>query len=66
MAGARRAARMLGIDPDQPGGPAAPKAGAGDEMDERLEQLERLAKLREQGVLTDAGFAEQKRQILEG
>jgi len=33
-------------------------------MDDRVALLERLAKLREQGVLTDAEFEAQKRQIL--
>jgi len=62
--------RMLGIDPDQlaaqqGAAPVPPSPAPGDQMDDRLEQLERLAKLRDQGVLTDAEFEEQKKQILE-
>jgi hypothetical protein len=34
-------------------------------VDERLGRLERLAKLKEQGVLTEDEFEEQKRRILE-
>jgi Short C-terminal domain len=47
---------------DQPQGadqqPAAPTG------DEQLTQLERLAALKQQGVLSEAEFAEQKRRIL--
>ena len=58
--------RMLGIPvPESPAAPAAP-ADDGEPMDDRLEQLERLAKLKDQGVLTDAEFEAQKKQILEG
>jgi len=35
-----------------------------DPMEERLAQLERLGKLKEQGVLSEAEFAEQKQRIL--
>ena len=35
-------------------------------MDDRLDQLERLAKLKDQGVLSEAEFEAQKKQILEG
>ena len=71
--------RMLGIDPDAlaatqapgvqpPAAPppptsVAPSPQAGG-VDDRVALLERLAKLREQGVLTDAEFEAQKRQIL--
>jgi hypothetical protein len=33
-------------------------------MDQRVALLERLARLREQGLLTDAEFEAQKKQIL--
>jgi Short C-terminal domain len=71
--------RMLGIDPDalaaaqgvtSPPPPPQSQEGIsedeGEEMDERLARLERLAKLREQGILNDAEFEAQKRQILDG
>jgi hypothetical protein len=62
--------RMLGIDPDalapgQPGSVPPPPPDEGAQADERLERLERLAKLKDQGVLTDEEFADQKRRILE-
>ena len=59
--------RMLGIPvPESPDAPAPPAAADGDAVDDRLEQLERLAKLKDQGVLTEAEFEAQKKQILEG
>jgi hypothetical protein len=64
--------RMFGIDPDvlaasQAAGGAVPPPPptAEAQVDERLERLERLAKLKEQGVLTEEEFEEQKRRILE-
>ncbi|HST39926.1 MAG TPA: SHOCT domain-containing protein [Conexibacter sp.] len=59
--------RALGIDLDQVAGATAagaPAAGADADADDTLSRLERLQRLREQGVLTDAEFAEQKRRIL--
>ena len=44
-----------------PTAPAAPDGGLGDTD---IERLERLARLRDQGVLTDAEFAEQKAKLL--
>jgi len=35
-----------------------------DDMDAKLAQLKQLAQLKDQGVLTDAEFEEQKRRIL--
>ena len=35
-----------------------------DDMDARIEQLRQLAELRDQGVLSDAEFQDQKRRIL--
>ncbi|MFF3940663.1 SHOCT domain-containing protein [Streptomyces phaeofaciens] len=46
----------------QPQQPAA--APAGDDMSHRLDQLKQLGELKEQGVLTDAEFEEQKRRLL--
>ncbi|NUU22524.1 MAG: SHOCT domain-containing protein [Streptomycetaceae bacterium] len=43
--------------------PAAPARSAGF-GDPTVDQLERPARLRDQGVLTDAGFAAQKARIL--
>jgi hypothetical protein len=62
--------RMLGIDPDtiapgRPGSVPPPPPDEGAQADERLERLERLAKLKDQGVLTDEEFADQKHRILE-
>jgi hypothetical protein len=46
---------------------AAPPAVAADGgADKRIEQLKELASLRDQGVLTDAEFAQQKAAILGG
>lgn len=42
--------------------PAA--APQGSEMDDRIAQLKQLAELKAQGVLTDAEFEAQKRQLL--
>lgn len=56
--------RALGIDIDQLAG-AASAAPAGDgDAEQTLSRLERLQRLREQGVLSEAEFAEQKRRIL--
>ena len=58
--------RMLGLLPPGagPAPPPAEEASDDEAVDDRLDQLERLVKLRDQGVLTDEEFAEQKRQIL--
>ena len=55
--------RMLGLLPPD-AAPAEAEDPPAEEVDDRLDQLERLAKLRDQGVLTEEEFAEQKRQIL--
>jgi hypothetical protein len=44
--------------------PPPPPASPADDMQDRLSQLKDLAQLKEQGVLTEAEFAEQKRRIL--
>ena len=45
--------------------PPPPEAPA-DDMDARLAQLKDLAELKEQGVLSDAEFEQQKARILNG
>jgi len=44
----------------------APPAPAGPDMNDRLAQLRELGALREQGVLSDAEFEDQKAAILNG
>jgi hypothetical protein len=46
----------------QPAPPPPPPAASG--TDDMLEQLSRLGALRDQGILTDAEFADQKARIL--
>lgn len=43
--------------------PVAPQSGA-DEMTGKIDQLKQLADLKAQGVLTEAEFEAQKRQVL--
>jgi hypothetical protein len=43
----------------------APAAAPAGSTDDALAQLERLGRLREQGVLSEEEFAEQKRRILQ-
>jgi hypothetical protein len=43
--------------------PPTPAASESD-MDDRIKQLEQLGELRQQGILTDAEFEEQKRRLL--
>lgn len=51
--------RMSYAEP--PHGPAAPAA---PDMTSKIEQLKQLGELKNQGVLTEAEFEEQKRNIL--
>jgi len=44
--------------------PAAPPAGG--MTDETIEQLRKLGELKDQGVLTEEEFTEQKQKLLEG
>ncbi|MFD3945541.1 SHOCT domain-containing protein [Streptomyces sp. NPDC058579] len=48
--------------PAEPPAAAAPQPA--DDMESKLDQLKQLGTLKEQGVLTDAEFEEQKRRIL--
>ncbi|MFJ3175934.1 SHOCT domain-containing protein [Streptomyces roseus] len=47
-----------------PPAPAPAAAPAADDMNTRIEQLKQLSTLKEQGVLTEEEFAEQKRRLL--
>ncbi|MEJ8641287.1 SHOCT domain-containing protein [Streptomyces sp. MS1.HAVA.3] len=42
----------------------APPPAPGDDMSTRIDQLKELGTLKEQGILTEAEFAEQKSRIL--
>lgn len=44
--------------------PSPAPAPSADDMDAKLAQLKQLAALKEQGVLTDAEFAQQKAAVL--
>jgi hypothetical protein len=49
----------------EPGAPQAPEPRPAEPSpDDKVDQLERLDELREQGILTEPEFAEQKRRIL--
>jgi Short C-terminal domain len=43
-----------------------PPPPAGGMTDEKIEQLKKLSELKDQGVLTEEEFAEQKAKLLEG
>ncbi|MDN5932789.1 MAG: SHOCT domain-containing protein [Pseudonocardia sp.] len=60
----RQAGRWARQDEQAPEAPSAPVEAGGGGIDDQLGQLERLGKLREQGVLSDSEFAEQKQRIL--
>ncbi|MCX4985163.1 SHOCT domain-containing protein [Streptomyces sp. NBC_00572] len=45
--------------------PAAAPPPAGSDMTSKIDQLKQLGELRDQGVLTDSEFEEQKRRILQ-
>jgi len=59
-----RDARIAALEDQQTqaAAPAAAPAAAG--QDDVVEQLERLAQLKQQGILTDDEFAEQKQRLL--
>ncbi|GGZ45456.1 hypothetical protein GCM10010371_00530 [Streptomyces subrutilus] len=50
--------------PPQPVAPASAAVPIADEMSSRIDQLKELGALKEQGILTEAEFAEQKSRIL--
>lgn len=49
---------------EQEPSPQPAAAPAGDDMDNRIAQLKQLGELKAQGVLTEAEFEAQKRQLL--
>lgn len=64
--GLAAAMRAEGGSPDGVGTAGTTPQRSDEEVDGDLDRLERLAKLHEQGVLTDAEFDQQKKQVLEG
>ncbi|MFJ7156489.1 SHOCT domain-containing protein [Streptomyces sp. NPDC101118] len=50
--------------PPPPAAAAAAAAAPADEMSAKIDQLKELGALKEQGVLTEEEFAEQKRRLL--
>lgn len=44
---------------------AAPTPSSAPDMSDKIEQLKQLGELKEQGILTDAEFEEQKRKLLQ-
>ncbi|MFC9793047.1 SHOCT domain-containing protein [Streptomyces sp. NPDC057695] len=50
--------------PPPPPPPAAAPAPAGSDMSSKIDQLKQLGELKDQGVLTEAEFEEQKSRIL--
>ncbi|MFF3859703.1 SHOCT domain-containing protein [Streptomyces sp. NPDC002209] len=50
--------------PPPPPAPAPAAAPAADDMSTKIDQLKQLSTLKEQGVLTEEEFAEQKRRLL--
>ena len=63
-AGAASAAAENQQQAEAPPAAPAPAPAEGGMSDDQMEQLKQLAALHEQGVLTDAEFAEQKAKIL--
>jgi hypothetical protein len=55
------AAQQQAYEQQTPAPPAAPAAGGNDEM---IDKLKELAQLKEQGILTEAEFDDQKAKIL--
>ncbi|WP_328941052.1 SHOCT domain-containing protein [Streptomyces sp. NBC_00250] len=51
--------------PPPPPAAAPPPPPAGSDMTSKIDQLKQLGELRDQGVLTDSEFEEQKRRILQ-
>jgi putative oligomerization/nucleic acid binding protein len=58
-----RDARIDQLEQQQYQQPAPPTAASGP-TDENLAQLEKLAQLKDQGILTDEEFQQQKRKLL--
>jgi Short C-terminal domain len=60
----KRHAEQAGAEQQQAPPPAAPVQPAGGPSDADIGRLQELAKLRDQGVLSDEEFAQQKARIL--
>jgi membrane protease subunit (stomatin/prohibitin family) len=62
----RQAGRWAAQDQQQPVQQQAPAqpAAAPDDMTDRISQLKQLGELKDQGLLTEAEFAEQKARLL--
>jgi hypothetical protein len=60
---AEQEARLEQVEAQQAAAPAAPSGGMSDEA---IEQLKQLGQLKDQGILTQAEFDEQKHKLLYG
>ena len=58
--------RLDDLEGQQAAAQAPPPPPAGGMTDEKIEQLKKLSELKDQGVLTEEEFAEQKAKMLEG
>jgi Short C-terminal domain len=58
--------RLDEVESQQAAAQAPPPPSAGGMTDEKIEQLKKLSELKDQGVLTEEEFAEQKAKLLEG
>ncbi len=58
--------RLDDLEGQQAAPQAPPPPPAGGMTDEKIEQLKKLSELKDQGVLTEEEFAEQKAKLLEG
>ncbi|MFE2141884.1 SHOCT domain-containing protein [Streptomyces sp. NPDC059456] len=60
----QESAQPAAAEAPPPPPPAAAPAPAADDMTAKIDQLKQLSTLKDQGVLTEEEFAEQKRRIL--
>lgn len=63
---ADRDARLDDLEAQQAGSQQAPPPAAGGMSDEVVHQLQELAKLKDQGILTQEEFDQQKQKLLQG
>ncbi|EDX26749.1 hypothetical protein SSAG_06551 [Streptomyces sp. Mg1] len=61
---AQQEAEQQAAAPPPAAAPPAAAAPLADDMTAKIEQLKQLSTLKEQGVLTEEEFAEQKRRLL--
>ncbi|MCX4529602.1 MULTISPECIES: SHOCT domain-containing protein [unclassified Streptomyces] len=61
---AQQEAQQQAAAPPPPAAPPPAAAPLADDMTTKIEQLKQLSTLKEQGVLTEEEFAEQKRRLL--